>query len=92
MKTVQSWELRQPSTSSMLSFVVPTGTSRTISQPLVSPTCLRKAQLLGRQLLEAWDDARAGGDGQSFQLHAAHPAHRVDALLEEERVGLIVEA
>jgi len=76
----------------MLSFVVPTGTSRTISQPLVSPTCLRKAQLLGRQLLEAWDDARAGGDGQSFQLHAAHPAHRVDALLEEERVGLIVEA
>jgi hypothetical protein len=50
------------------------------------------AQLLGAELLEARDDAAARGDGDELQLHAAHPAHRGQLVLEQQVVSLVVEA
>ena len=76
----------------MLSLVVPTGTSLTGHHTTVSPTCLSESEFLRRQFLEARDNSCASCDRERLQLHSAHPAHRVDALLEEEGVGLVVEA
>ena len=41
---------------------------------------------------ESRDDAGARGDGDELELHAPHPAHGRQLVLEQEVVCLVVEA
>mmetsp|Transcript_54763 Transcript_54763/g.91024 ORF Transcript_54763/g.91024 Transcript_54763/m.91024 type:complete len:479 (-) Transcript_54763:379-1815(-) len=50
------------------------------------------AELVSRDLLEAGDDASAGGDGEELELRASDPADGGELVLEEEVVGLVVKA
>mmetsp|Transcript_5057 Transcript_5057/g.10698 ORF Transcript_5057/g.10698 Transcript_5057/m.10698 type:complete len:277 (+) Transcript_5057:73-903(+) len=50
------------------------------------------AEVLRLQLSEARADASASGDGDELQLDAAHPAHGGQLVLQQQVVGLVVEA
>ena len=50
------------------------------------------AELVCSEFLETRHNASAGGDGQKLYFHSTHPANRGQFVLQQQVVGLVVEA